>query len=70
MSILPSDTYIHLIDQLRSKFPELHRHQERLSVNFKDEDGDMLSMQDEGDFEAAVDVARYVILLLRLFEGR
>jgi len=61
MSILPSDTYAHLIDQLRSKFPELHRHQERLSVNFRDEDGDMLSMQDEGDFEAAVDVARYVI---------
>jgi hypothetical protein len=27
-------------------------------VCFRDEDGDMLSMQDEGDFEAAVDVAR------------
>lgn len=58
MSILPSDSYAHLVNQLRSKFPELHRHQEKLSVNFRDEDGDMLSMQDEGDFEAAVDVAR------------
>jgi hypothetical protein len=70
MSILPSDTYIHLINQLRSKFPELHRHQERFSVNFRDEDGDMLSMQDEGDFEAAVDVARYVVIFLLLIRVR
>lgn len=29
-----------------------------LEVRFKDEDGDMMNMQDEGDFEAALDVAR------------
>lgn len=38
-------------------------------MNFRDEDGDMLSMQDEGDFEAAVDVARYVLILLLRVRG-
>ena len=28
------------------------------TVQFKDEDGDMLEMRDESDYEAAVDVAR------------
>jgi hypothetical protein len=61
MSILPTDTYAHLVSQLSLKFPELHRKSQGLfNVCFRDEDGDMLSMQDEGDFEAAVDVARYV----------
>jgi hypothetical protein len=59
MAILPTDTYAHLVSQLSLKFPELHRKsQGQFNVCFRDEDGDMLSMQDEGDFEAAVDVAR------------
>lgn len=57
MSVLPTDTYAHLIRALRTKFPNLGR---SVDVRFRDEDGDMLSMQDEGDFDAAIDVARYV----------
>jgi neutrophil factor 2 len=57
MSILPDDTYDHLVNLLRQKFPELHG-KRGVSVSFRDEDGDMLSMQDDGDFEAAVDVPR------------
>ena len=55
MSVLPTDTYAHLIRALRTKFPNLGR---SVGVRFRDEDGDMLSMQDESDFDAAVDVAR------------
>jgi len=57
MSILPNETYADLIDDLYSKFPEL-RTGKGLTVRFKDEDGDMMNMEDEGDFEAAIDVAR------------
>lgn len=57
MSIHPSDTYDHLVRALRAKFPTLGS---RVGVRFRDEDGEMLSMQDDGDFEAAVDVARSV----------
>jgi hypothetical protein len=63
MSILPDDTYHHLVHLLRQKFPELHgkgKGEGGVNVSFRDEDGDMLSMQDDGDFEAAVDVARSV----------
>jgi len=67
MSILPNETYPDLIDDLYSKFPEL-RKGKGLEVRFKDEDGDMMNMEDEGDFEAAIDVARWVIYsLARLF---
>jgi len=57
MSILPTETYADLIDDLYSKFSELQR-RKGLEVRFKDEDGDMMNMEDEGDFEAAIDVAR------------
>jgi hypothetical protein len=59
MSILPTETYSDLIQDLYSKFPELQKGKV-LEVRFKDEDGDMLNMEDEGDFEAAIDVARQV----------
>jgi neutrophil factor 2 len=65
MSILPNETYADLLNDLYSKFPELQSGK-RLEVRFKDEDGDMLNMEDEGDFEAAIDVARRVFLLLRI----
>lgn len=55
MSVLPEQNYNDFVQMLRQKFSELG---DTLMVRFKDEDGDMLSMQDEGDFEAAVDVAR------------
>ena len=55
MSVLPEQNYDDFVQMLRQKFSELG---DTLMVRFKDEDGDMLSMQDEGDFEAAVDVAR------------
>jgi hypothetical protein len=55
MSVLPTDTYANLIRALRAKFPNLGR---SVGIRFRDEDGDMLSMQDESDFDAAVDVAR------------
>jgi len=65
MSILPSETYSDLISDLYLKFPELRRQSRDdqdetggLRISFKDEDGDMLSMEDDGDFEAAIDVAR------------
>lgn len=57
MSVFPDEAYEDFVSALRQKFPELGQ---SVTVRFKDEDGDMLSMQDEGDFEAAVDVARYV----------
>jgi hypothetical protein len=60
MSILPNETYADLINDLYSKFPELQKEGRRLEVRFKDEDGDMMNMEDEGDFEAAIDVARWV----------
>ncbi|ORY26341.1 hypothetical protein BCR39DRAFT_484589 [Naematelia encephala] len=55
MSIVPTQNYDDFTTSLRDKFPELGS---QLLVRFKDEDGDMLSLVDEGDFEAAVDVAR------------
>ena len=55
MSVLPEQSFEQFIIALRAKFPELGPN---MGIRFKDEDGDMLSMQDEGDFEAAVDVAR------------
>jgi neutrophil factor 2 len=58
MSILPNETYTDLIDDLHAKFPELQEKSRKLEVRFKDEDGDMLNMEDEGDFEAAIEVAR------------
>ncbi|WVW84321.1 hypothetical protein I302_106355 [Kwoniella bestiolae CBS 10118] len=58
MSILPTHTYEIFISLLKEKFPELAREGGQIDVKFKDEDGDILSMRDEGDFEAAVDVAR------------
>jgi neutrophil factor 2 len=61
MSILPNETYSDLINDLHSKFPEL-QNGKGLEVRFKDEDGDILNMEDEGDFEAAIDVARWVFL--------
>lgn len=57
MSVFPDQAFEDFVSALKNKFPELG---DSLDVRFKDEDGDMLSMQDEGDFEAAVDVARYV----------
>ena len=59
MSILPTETYADLINDLYLKFPEL-QNRKGLEVRFKDEDGDMLNMEDEGDFEAAIDVAKWV----------
>jgi hypothetical protein len=61
MSILPNETYADLINDLHIKFPEL-QNGKGLEVRFRDEDGDMLNMEDEGDFEAAIDVARWVFL--------
>jgi len=55
MSIFPDESFVEFCASLRSKFPSLLAD---INVRFKDEDGDVLSMQDEGDFEAAVDVAR------------
>ena len=55
MSISPTDSFVDFLDAIRAKFPEMT---DEPSIRFKDEDGDTLSMQDDGDFEAAVDVAR------------
>lgn len=57
MTIYPDESFADLVHDLRAKFPGLGQ---RVNVRFKDEDGDMMSMQDDGDFEAAIDVARYV----------
>ncbi|WVQ77864.1 hypothetical protein IAR50_007562 [Cryptococcus sp. DSM 104548] len=56
MSVSPDHTFDDFMQALLAKFPEMRG--AGVSVRFKDEDGDELSMQDEGDFEAAVDVAR------------
>ncbi|WWC62247.1 uncharacterized protein I303_104843 [Kwoniella dejecticola CBS 10117] len=56
MSIMPSHTYKSFLQMLCTKFPEISSG--AMDVKFKDEDGDILSMRDEGDFEAAIDVAR------------
>ena len=55
MSVSPDHTYDDFVDAIRAKFPYLG---DAIVVNFRDEDGEMLSMQDEGDYEAAIDVAR------------
>jgi hypothetical protein len=57
MSLLPTDNHATFISALSSKFPELSA-TGTIAVRFRDEDGDMLSLVDEGDYEAAVDVAR------------
>jgi hypothetical protein len=66
MSILPNETYTDLINDLYLKFPELHKQKggRKLEVRFRDEDGDMLNMEDEGDFDAAIDVVRWVFFSL------
>ncbi|WVQ99741.1 hypothetical protein IAU59_006883 [Kwoniella sp. CBS 9459] len=70
MSILPTHTYETFLQSLHEKFPRSplpassvgsissNNHDHQLKIRFRDEDGDMLSMMDEGDFEAAIDVAR------------
>jgi hypothetical protein len=60
MSILPTDSHATFLAALSSKFPQLAARSStgNVSVRFRDEDGDMVSLVDEGDFEAAVDVAR------------
>ncbi|RSH89090.1 hypothetical protein EHS25_002756 [Saitozyma podzolica] len=60
MSILPTDSHATFVTALSSKFPQLAARSStgNVSVRFRDEDGDMVSLVDEGDFEAAVDVAR------------
>ncbi|OCF43032.1 hypothetical protein I317_03125 [Kwoniella heveanensis CBS 569] len=58
MSILPTHTYETFLQSLRERFPHPTTQDSELKIRFKDEDGDMLSMLDEGDFEAAIDVAR------------
>lgn len=55
MSLRPDADYPLFISSLRLKFPDLGNSP---IVNFKDEDGDMMNIVDDGDFEAAVDVAR------------
>ena len=55
MSVVPEDTYDDFSSALKSKFPELAK---GMVVRFRDEDGDMMTMQDDGDYEAAIDVAR------------
>jgi hypothetical protein len=55
MSIFPDQSFADFCSSLRTKFPGLL---DDINVRFGDEDGDVLSMQDAGDFEAAVDVAR------------
>ncbi|TYJ52608.1 hypothetical protein B9479_006778 [Cryptococcus floricola] len=57
MSVSPEQTFDDFMSALEAKFPEMSGGG-GVQVRFKDEDGDELSMQDEGDFEAAVDVAR------------
>lgn len=61
MSILPTDSHATFLTALSSKFPQLAARSStgKVSVRFRDEDGDMVSLVDEGDFEAAVDVARW-----------
>jgi hypothetical protein len=55
MSLRPSDTLSVFLDALRSKMDDGAG---VAVVRFRDEDGDMVTLRDEGDYEAAVDVAR------------
>lgn len=59
MSLYPSDTLSTFIAALRDKTSTTaiasHSHPQ---VRFLDEDGDMVTLRDEGDYEAALDVAR------------
>ena len=60
MSVVPEDTFDNFAAALSAKFPALL---DDMIIWFNDEDGDMLAMQDDGDYEAAVDVARSVALI-------
>lgn len=53
MALTPEMNFTQFMLALKAKFAS-----EPLTVQFKDEDGDLLEMRDEGDYEAAVDVAR------------
>jgi neutrophil factor 2 len=55
MSFRPTQPLSTFLSTIQAKFPGLG---EGLKVRFKDEDGDMLDLEDDGDFEAAIDVAR------------
>lgn len=57
MSIAAASTFDDVLTSLRIKFPEMTK-MDDYTLLFKDEDGDMLSIVDEGDWEAGVDVAR------------
>ncbi|WWC88960.1 uncharacterized protein L201_003875 [Kwoniella dendrophila CBS 6074] len=71
MSILPDQTHSSFIDQLKNKFvSELGSIERDVKVKFKDEDGDYLTMIDESDFEAAIDVAKLSSLTTGRNEGK
>jgi neutrophil factor 2 len=57
MSIPGTAPFADVIVSLQTKFPKLSIDADS-TLLFKDEDGDMLSMVDEGDWEAGVDVAK------------
>lgn len=56
MSLPANAVFSDVHTSLRAKFPQMSSGE--CNLLFKDEDGDMLSMVDEGDWEAGVDVAR------------
>lgn len=57
MSLASTATFNDVLNSLRIKFPPSDIG-DNCTLLFKDEDGDMLSMVDEGDWEAGIDVAR------------
>ncbi|KAI9639069.1 uncharacterized protein MKK02DRAFT_29207 [Dioszegia hungarica] len=57
LSLPSTATFTDVISSLRTKFPNMATDGVG-TLLFRDEDGDMMSMVDEGDWEAGVDVAR------------
>ena len=66
MSVSPLSTQTEFISALRRKFPDLRN---KVDVRFRDDEGEMVDMEDEGDWEAGVEVARLMNGRLELWVG-
>lgn len=58
MAIVPGTTLDDFIVRLAKKFG---KQADSVDIKFKDEEGDLVSLKDEDDFESAVDCARWVL---------
>ena len=55
MTLSPDTPFAEFMDKVAAKFQKQNN---RLSMRFKDEDGGKVTLQDDSDFEIAIETAR------------